>query len=93
MFASCITNITYSISLLGPTLETYGPNQRNKWRFASFGLFQSHQLLHDAERKLSVCLPALYRFAPVGVNTDVMKRDNEYQPWIKPDIPVADSPN
>ena len=83
MFASCFINITYSVSLLGPKLEIYGPNQRNKWRFSSFGLFQSHQLLHDAEKKLAGCLPELYRFAPVGVNTDVMKRADEYQPWMR----------
>lgn len=81
MFASCIADITYSVSLLGPRLETYGPNQRNKWRLASFGLFQSWQLLHDAEKKLAGSLPRLYSFAPVGVNTEVMKRTEDYFPW------------
>lgn len=83
MFVSCITDITYSVSLLGPKLETYGPNQRNKWRFASFGLFQSWQLLHDAEKKLAGSIPKLHSFAPVGVNTEVMKRDEDYTPWLQ----------
>lgn len=81
MFASCIANISYSVSLLGPKLETYGPNQRNKWRFASFGLFQSRQLLLDAEKKLAGAIPTRHSFAPVGVNTEVMKRDSAYTPW------------
>lgn len=81
MFASCFIDITYSISLLGPKLETYGVNQKNKWRYASFGLFQSMQLLDDANSQLGTCVPKLHAFAPVGVNVDVMKVDTPYVPW------------
>jgi colanic acid/amylovoran biosynthesis glycosyltransferase len=81
MFASRIINITYSVSLLGPKLETYGPNQRNKWRFATFALFQSSKLLQDAEKTLAGFLPKLYCFAPVGVDASVMMRKDKYRPW------------
>lgn len=81
MFASILAPITYSLSLLGPRLETYGPNQHNKWRFASFGLFQSKQLLKHAQKTLGHDLPSRCKFAPVGVDVETMKRSQPYQPW------------
>lgn len=81
MFASVLSNLTYSLSMLGPRLETYGPNQKNKWKYAAFGLFQSKSLLQDAVEQLATNLPAKIAFAPVGVNLDVIKRQSSYIPW------------
>ncbi|MBE9115672.1 glycosyltransferase family 4 protein [Lusitaniella coriacea LEGE 07157] len=83
MFASMLSvaPLSYSLSLLGPRLETYGSNQKNKWKYASFGLFQSIQLLKDARKKLAGNLPDRVAFAPVGVNLDTMRRENRYVPW------------
>ena len=81
MFCSFLTGISYSLSLLGPRLETYGPNQANKWRHASFGLFQSRKLLHETRQPIPGMIPRLHAFAPVGVNTDIVKREQPYQAW------------
>jgi colanic acid/amylovoran biosynthesis glycosyltransferase len=81
MFASVLGNITYSLSQLGPTLETYGPNQEQKWKYAAFGLFQSEQLYQEAQTKLGQYLPEAVDVAPVGVNLDVIKRQTPYIPW------------
>ncbi|MEM7066428.1 MAG: exopolysaccharide biosynthesis GT4 family glycosyltransferase EpsE [Cyanobacteria bacterium P01_B01_bin.77] len=72
---------TYSLALLGPKLDTYGPNQEQKWKYASFGLFQSEQLYQEARSKLSQFLPKAIDVAPVGVNLDTMKRQALYLPW------------
>lgn len=81
MFASVLGDITYSLSQLGPTLETYGPNQEQKWQYAAFGLFQSEQLYQEAQTKLSRFLPEAIDVAPVGVNLDTIKRQAAYVPW------------
>lgn len=82
MFAAALSDLTYSLSLLGPRLETYGPNQKNKWQYAAFGLFQSKALLADATEKLAGYLPDKIAFAPVGVNLEVICRQDRYQPWL-----------
>lgn len=81
MFCRFLTGISYSLSLLGPRLETYGPNQANKWRHASFGLFQSMKLLQETRQAIPGMIPRLHAFAPVGVNTDIVKRTQPYQTW------------
>lgn len=85
MFCRFLTGVQYSLSLLGPKLETYGPNQSNKWAYASFGLFQSQKLLKETQAAIPGSLPKFYAFAPVGVDTNVMRRHQPYQPWSKGD--------
>lgn len=81
MFCHFLTGVPYSLSLLGPRLETYGSNQANKWRHASFALFQSQKLYRETRQALGDCVPAHHTFAPVGVDTGVMRRSDEYVPW------------
>lgn len=81
MFAALLGGITYSLSLLGPDIETYGPNQKQKWQYAAFGLFQSERLQREAQVQLAGYLPKDITFAPVGVNLDVMKRQHPYVLW------------
>jgi glycosyltransferase involved in cell wall biosynthesis len=81
MLASLLSGLRYSLSLLGPTLEGYGPNQRNKWRYASFGVVMS-QLLHKVvKERLSGSLPPIVEVLPVGVDMETMKRARDYVPW------------
>lgn len=81
MFCRILLGTSYSLSLLGPRLETYGPNQSNKWRHASFGLFQSQKLMLEAHQTIPDSIPKLHALAPVGVDTEVVKRTRPYEAW------------
>lgn len=83
MFSRFISGVSYSLSLLGPRLETYGSNQANKWRHAAFALFQSQKLLRETHEAIGSCVPRLHAFAPVGVNTDTVRRSGAYVPWTR----------
>jgi len=81
LFASVLGDLTYSLSQLGPKLTSYGPNQEQKWKYASFGIFQSHKLYQEAQVELAQYLPNDVVVAPVGVNLDAIKRQTPYTPW------------
>ena len=81
LFNHLLSGTPYSLSLLGPRLETYGANQANKWRYASFSLFQSIKLLRETRDSIPNSIPDLHAFAPVGVNTEIVCRDVPYQAW------------
>jgi colanic acid/amylovoran biosynthesis glycosyltransferase len=81
MLASLISGITYSLSLLGPTLEGYGRNQANKWRHASFAVVMSDLLYKVVLERLAGALPPVVAVLPVGVDLEVMRRRGKYQPW------------
>ncbi len=78
---STIGGYTYSLSMLGPTFSTYGEQHRLKWRHAAFGLFQSKALLQQGRERLGADFPAMHAVAPVGVDTDRMRRTALYQAW------------
>ena len=81
MFASFLSGIPYSLSLLGPTLELYGPNQRSKWRHAAFGVVMSKLLYDVVQKRLAGDLPAIVDIVPVGVDLNEMQRETPYLPW------------
>ena len=81
MFASVMSGIPYSLSLLGPTLELYGPNQRNKWRQAAFGVVMSKLLYDVVQKRLAGNLPPIVEIVPVGVDLNEMQRQTPYLPW------------
>jgi hypothetical protein len=54
---SILTGCTYSMTLHGPTLEVYGPNQEQKWKNAAFAIIISQLLLNDVKNKLANFLP------------------------------------
>lgn len=81
MFASVLSGTTYSLSLLGPTLELYGPNQRNKWRHAAFGVVMSKLLYDVVQKRLAGNLPPIVEIVPVGVDLNEMQRQTPYLPW------------
>jgi colanic acid/amylovoran biosynthesis glycosyltransferase len=79
-FASYMTGIDYSLTLLAP-LEGYGPNQKEKWEGASFALVMSEKLLADVHQNLGDAAPDKIAIAPMGVDVDQAKRTEPYQPW------------
>ena len=85
MFAALLSGIPYSLSLLGPTLELYGKNQRNKWRHAAFAVVMSELLLDVVKKRLADDLPPVVDIVPVGVDLEEMRRKQPYRPWKKGD--------
>lgn len=86
LFASILSGLRYSLSLLGPTLEGYGPNQEAKWEHAAFVLIMSDLLYRVATERLRGHVPSIVEVVPVGVDLDIMKRPEPYVPW-RPDGP------
>jgi glycosyltransferase involved in cell wall biosynthesis len=72
---------TYSLSMLGPTFETYGKQHKLKWRNAAFGIFQSQKLVQQGRHFLGPDFPRRFAHAPVGVDTDRMVRHAPYLSW------------
>jgi glycosyltransferase involved in cell wall biosynthesis len=81
MFASILGGLTYSLSLHGPTLEVYGPNQEQKWQHAAFALVISEKLFKAVKDQLANFLPSQVSVVPMGVNLDQIKRYSPYIPW------------
>jgi glycosyltransferase involved in cell wall biosynthesis len=79
-FASYMTGINYSLTLLAP-LEGYGPNQQEKWQDASFALVMSEKLLAEVHEKLGDAAPEQIAIAPMGVDIDHANRAAPYEPW------------
>jgi glycosyltransferase involved in cell wall biosynthesis len=80
LFASILSDLSYSMTLHGPTLDLYGPNQAQKWKHAAFGIVVSRKLLGELSARLEGALPPVV-FAPMGVDTDVIRRRRPYAPW------------
>ncbi|MEG4056116.1 MULTISPECIES: exopolysaccharide biosynthesis GT4 family glycosyltransferase EpsE [unclassified Microcoleus] len=80
LFASILSDITYSLALLGQ-LEDFGPNQEQKWKYSAFASVMSEQLLNSVKNDLAGFLPKDVRVSPVGVNLDEIKRETPYTPW------------
>lgn len=81
MFASKLSGLTYSLSLLGPTLEQYGPNQEFKWKNAAFGLAISKLLYQHVRTVLANYLPPRFDYAVMAVDTEASQRLKPYEPW------------
>jgi glycosyltransferase involved in cell wall biosynthesis len=78
-FAHKMGGPRYSLTLHGP-LEDYGPGQRVKWRDASFATIITHKILHEIQEQLTGSLPERLLIRPMGVDTEVMRRDAPYVP-------------
>ncbi|MCP5088041.1 MAG: glycosyltransferase family 4 protein [Rhodobacteraceae bacterium] len=77
---------TYSLTLHGP-MSDYGIGQHLKWRYASYATIITRKLLAEAQSILGPDLPERIFVQPMGVDTDVLSRDQAYQPPA-PDEPV-----
>jgi len=84
--ASLLSGIPYSLTLHGPTLEGYGPNQRQKWKNAAFATVISKRLFNDIDAKLNGTKPSRIAIAPMGVDLEQIRRSRPYAPW-KPGEP------
>lgn len=80
MLAQRLGGPSYSLTLHGPTLEGYGPNQRQKWRHARFATIISQLLLGVAQRDIGSDLPAVVSVAPMGVDLTQIRRRTPWQP-------------
>ncbi len=80
MFASLLSGLPYSLTLHGP-LEDYGPNQREKWRHASFAVVVTRKLRREVQEALSGSLPPSVEVAPMGVELGRFARETPYEPW------------
>ncbi len=80
LFASILSDITYSVALLGQ-LEDFGANQEQKWKHSAFASVMSEQLLNSVKDELGGFLPKDVKVSPVGVNLDEIKRETPYIPW------------
>lgn len=81
MFASILAGIPYSLTLHGPTLEGYGPNQEQKWNYAAFALVISERLFKVVQERLADVIPERVVVAPMGVNLEKIQRHSPYVPW------------
>lgn len=80
MLAERLGGPSYSLTLHGPTLEGYGPNQRQKWRHARFATIISRLLTGVAQREIGPDLPAVVNLAPMGVDLAQIRRAAPWQP-------------
>ncbi len=71
---------SYSLTLHGP-LSDYGPDQRQKWGGAAFGIIITQKLLAEMRTLLADALPDRIEIAPMGVEVDRFVRTTPYQPW------------
>ncbi len=69
----------YSLTLHGP-LSDYGPGQRLKWQGADFGTVITEKLRAELSAELGNALPARLPVRPMGVDTEVLRRDAPYEP-------------
>ncbi len=80
MYAKLIAEVPYSITLHGP-LGDYGPNQKQKWQFASFAIVITKRLFEEVHGSLAGFLPRSIYTVPMGVNEEVFKRSVPYKAW------------
>lgn len=69
----------YSVTLHGP-LSDYGPGQRFKWGNAAFATIITRKLEVEVRAELDGVLPDHIAIRPMGVDTDILRRDTPYQP-------------
>ncbi|WP_089884420.1 exopolysaccharide biosynthesis GT4 family glycosyltransferase EpsE [Citreimonas salinaria] len=78
-FARRMGGAPYSLTLHGP-LHDYGPGQALKWAGAAFGTVITQKLLDELANSLPDHLPPRLVVRPMGVDTDVLRRDGPYAP-------------
>lgn len=69
----------YSLTLHGP-LAGNGPGQSFKWQGAAFAVTITAQLMEEVQDRLAGALPDRVVIQPLGVDTEVLRRDAPYVP-------------
>lgn len=77
-FAQHLGGPSYSLTLHGP-LSDYGRGQRYKWRHARFATVITRKLIAEMKAEQPEDLPPMI-LRPMGVETEVLKRDAPYAP-------------
>ncbi len=80
LFAKLLTGIPYSLTLHSG-LDGFGPNQRQKWGNAAFGMAVAKNLAVELHEKLGESVPDLLTVVPMGVDTASFQRSQPYEPW------------
>ncbi len=80
MFARLFGGPSYSLTLHGPVSD-YGPNQKQKWQHAAFGIVITQRLLGEMQRDIGAGFLPKLEVAPMGVDVDAYVRSSDYQPW------------
>lgn len=83
-FAHLLFGISYSLTLHNP-VSTYGQGQHQKWRFASFGIVITKDILADLSMKIGEILPKKIGVAAMGVDVNVFHRKLPYIPYSRID--------
>lgn len=81
MLAWLVGRLPYSLTLHGPTLDGYGPNQPQKWKYAKFAIAISQKLLRTVNADLAAERPRNVVVAPMGVDLDTIRRQRPYELW------------
>jgi colanic acid/amylovoran biosynthesis glycosyltransferase len=76
--SQCLGGSTYSLTLHNE-IGVHGPNQREKWSQARFGIVITQQLIQDVEQYVGQETPPLY-VAPMGVDLKKFRRHKPYMP-------------
>lgn len=80
LFARLFSGIGYSL-VMHNSLSEFGPNQREKWRHATFGVTISRKHLQEALAELGDAAPDRFAVAPMGVEVETYRREAPYEPW------------
>nr|WP_235952873.1 exopolysaccharide biosynthesis GT4 family glycosyltransferase EpsE [Salipiger sp. PrR002] len=71
--------VPYSLTLHGP-LSDYGHGQKMKWRGAAFATVITHRLMDEVQSQLHGHLPPHMEIRPMGVDTEILRRETPYEP-------------
>lgn len=85
LFAHLLVDTRYSLTLHSP-LTFFGPNQAQKWRYASFVFCVARALYLEAAEILGADFPAAVEVVPMGVDIDGFVRTTEYVAWNGQDV-------
>jgi glycosyltransferase involved in cell wall biosynthesis len=80
MFANALYGLTYSLTLHNP-LSVHGPNQRQKWSHARFGIVITRAIYDEVNKTLTGFLPPRLAIAPMGVDVVQFNRHVPYRPY------------
>ncbi|RYZ52906.1 MAG: colanic acid biosynthesis glycosyltransferase WcaL [Proteobacteria bacterium] len=80
LFAKILSGLPYSLTLHGP-LSDYGPNQKEKWSHADFGIVITQKLFGEIRSELGEAATKKLYIAPMGVNLQVFKRKAPYEAY------------